>query len=524
MDIEGRPTAIVVNPVDDRYVYYIAKSRWGIANTVEVVDTKEQKIVESIKTDGAAVAIAISSDGSRLYAAIPGNIKPNIEVIDTARYRVIRDIPVTERPVGLAVSPDGKTLVATNRADAITGLARYGDGGGVSIIDTATRMTLSTFDAGKKPTGVSIGADGTTAYIANSGSDTVSVVNLDSFRVNGTTAVGAGPVGVAASPTSKYVYVAENGSNRVSVVDTTTNQAVATIPTGPGPTAIVVGADGNKAYAAYAGNAQIPAAVAIIDTATNLPVGPPVPVGGSNPNAVAVNKDGTTLYVTYTGNKSSGAVNPSSGLSKIDIATQKITPIKVGSDPTGVVLSPDGKHAYVTSKGDNTLTIIDTTDNSTRTVRGLRGRPTALAISQDGQTLYVTCLPAQVEWFKKWPVISEIIKDADAIFRGPTISVIDAERGRVESVSKLYLDEPGKISLSPDGTVGYITDVKGALSIVDLNPDHSKIPTIASIKAGGSPTGVAITPNGSTLYITNGSGSNVWTIKNPVQTNPYPVE
>ena len=67
------------------------------------------------------------------------------------------------------------------------------------------------------------------AYIANSGDNTVSVVDLSSFTVTNTIAVGAGPQSVAIHPSRPRVYVSNYTDGTVSVIDTQLNTVVDTI-------------------------------------------------------------------------------------------------------------------------------------------------------------------------------------------------------------------------------------------------------------------------------------------------------
>src|SRR5438128_417826 len=61
------------------------------------------------------------------------------------------------------------------------------------------------------------------AYIANNGSNSVSVIDIATNAVTATVKVGSFPVGVSANPTGSRVYVTNQGGNSVSVLDTTTN-------------------------------------------------------------------------------------------------------------------------------------------------------------------------------------------------------------------------------------------------------------------------------------------------------------
>lgn len=72
------------------------------------------------------------------------------------------------------------------------------------------------------------------AYIANSGSNSVSVIDTATNTVVATVGVGLVPYRVAVNPAGTRVYVTNNGGNNVSVIDTSSNTVVATIPVGSG--------------------------------------------------------------------------------------------------------------------------------------------------------------------------------------------------------------------------------------------------------------------------------------------------
>src|SRR5262249_45031946 len=73
------------------------------------------------------------------------------------------------------------------------------------------------------------------AYVANLGSDTVSVIATATNTVVATVPVGHFPRGVAITPDGTHAYVANDGSNTVSVIATATNTVVATVPVGSTP-------------------------------------------------------------------------------------------------------------------------------------------------------------------------------------------------------------------------------------------------------------------------------------------------
>jgi YVTN family beta-propeller protein len=111
------------------------------------------------------------------------------------------------------------------------------------VIDTATNTVMTTVPVGSFPfVGVAITPDGTHAYVANGGSNNVSVIATATNTLVATLAVGSGPSGVAVTPDGAHVYVANRVPNNVSVIDTATNTVeAATIPVGNLPIGVGIG-------------------------------------------------------------------------------------------------------------------------------------------------------------------------------------------------------------------------------------------------------------------------------------------
>ena len=95
----------------------------------------------------------------------------------------------------------------------------------------------------------------TLLYIANAGSDTISVVNVVNDQLNVTATVllrpsnvsslpGVSPSGLALSPDEKTLYASLGDFNAVGVIDTGTNQLSGYIPVGWYPTALAATPDG----------------------------------------------------------------------------------------------------------------------------------------------------------------------------------------------------------------------------------------------------------------------------------------
>jgi uncharacterized repeat protein (TIGR01451 family) len=222
--------------------------------------------------------------------------------------------------------------------------------------------------------------------VANSNSNTVSVIDAATATVTTSVTVGTSPGGVAVTPDGTKVYVANAGNFggpfTVSVIDAATNTLATTIPIAntPNPGAlegIAITPDGKKVYVTSSFNG-----VYVIDTATNTVKVPTIPLPFAN-TGIAVTPDGTKVYVTAEFN----------GVSIINTATDTVTfTLPVGSSfiaPLNDAVTPDGKKVYVTNS-DGTVSVIDTATNNVvnNVIVGLNV-PNGIAITPDGVQVYI---------------------------------------------------------------------------------------------------------------------------------------
>jgi YVTN family beta-propeller protein len=115
------------------------------------------------------------------------------------------------------------------------------------VIDGATHDT-TTVPAGASPVAVVVNSVTNKVYVANYGSDNVTVID---GGTNGTTLIpaGSGPSAVAVNPVTNRVYVANWEGSNVTVVDGATNSTT-TVPAGDGPYAVAVNPVTNRIYVA----------------------------------------------------------------------------------------------------------------------------------------------------------------------------------------------------------------------------------------------------------------------------------
>ena len=91
-----------------------------------------------------------------------------------------------------------------------------------------------------EPDGIAITPNGTTAYVAEYGQDSVVPINLATNTAGKPISVGHLPRGVAVTPNGAMVYVTNIGATTVTPITTATNKAGKPIQVGNGPIAIVI--------------------------------------------------------------------------------------------------------------------------------------------------------------------------------------------------------------------------------------------------------------------------------------------
>ncbi|GAB2814309.1 hypothetical protein GCM10027176_18620 [Actinoallomurus bryophytorum] len=138
------PKAVTV--VQQRTLAYVTNFN---ANTVSVIDTATNTVIDTITVGGAPVDVAFNPRGTRAY--VTNSASNTVSVINTATNTVIDTIGVGSVPAGVAVSPGGTRVYVTNNG-ANT----------VSVIDTATNTVIATITVGAFPIRVAVGRVGAT--------------------------------------------------------------------------------------------------------------------------------------------------------------------------------------------------------------------------------------------------------------------------------------------------------------------------------------------------------------------------
>jgi YVTN family beta-propeller protein len=233
--LSGHPNNISVSR-DGRRVYIAIREAAG---AVDVVDTVELARVKSIPIKGAGHNTYVTPDGR--YVIAGSVVGKTLTVIDqkTEEPVWVKEFDLGVRPMAFETNPDGSTK------RIFVQLTEYN---GFAVVDFATqnevgRVELPKLPPGKKPVlesgnashGMAVTADNKRLIVDSRLNSAVYVYSLPDLKLIGGVDVGVAPDWVTLTPDGGTAYVANAGSNNVSVVDMAGLREVTRIPVGQVP-------------------------------------------------------------------------------------------------------------------------------------------------------------------------------------------------------------------------------------------------------------------------------------------------
>jgi YVTN family beta-propeller protein len=305
------PSTIPIDPITSDAVYVVN----GDDSSISVIDATTDEIAGTIELVDVEYPhhIYLSPDRSTLLVAVPGADLSGghgggghgghdaaggaVLVLEATTGALQRSRRLDAANHNAIYSPDG-TTVWTSQMTAP---------GQVLILDAATLATRNSITVGDSPAEVTFDRSGAYAFVANTGSDDVSVMAAATGALLGAVDVGDGPVG-AWPGSDGLMYVDNEAGKSISVIDPATRSVASTFALGFTP-----------ALAAIAPNGE--------------------------------------LWVTDTDNGKLVFLDAASGAKLGDLAT--------GRGAHAFVFSATGARTYVTNQLDGTVTVVAT---ATRTV------------------------------------------------------------------------------------------------------------------------------------------------------------
>jgi YVTN family beta-propeller protein len=210
------------------------------AGAIDVIDTATLTRVKSIRTEGGIHNVYVTPDGKFVVAgSIPGR---KITVIDQKTEEVLWTVPTEDgvRPMNFDTNPDGSTRRI---------FAQLSNFNGFITVDFTThhvvdKIKLPEVSAAERVTeglqgapahGLAVTSDGKILCVLSKMNTRMYQYSLPDLKLIGDTKVGHHPDWVTLTPDGKRAYVANAGSNSVSVIDIPTRKEITQIKVGQVP-------------------------------------------------------------------------------------------------------------------------------------------------------------------------------------------------------------------------------------------------------------------------------------------------
>lgn len=321
------PAAYVVNG-ESSTLSVINLTTNEVTNTIQLTDGtgtqmagmnmgKSLAYPHHIYLNPSKTQIAIAAPGMDLSAGHAVNtmgMVGKVAVLDAVKGVNVKVFDAMGMNHNAIYSPNGKEIW-TSQMD---------DNGKVLVYDALTFTLKNTISVGKEPAEITFSSDGSVAFAANGGSNTVSAINPDTKAIIATIPVGVNPVGAWVG-TDGRMYVDNEDGQSVSIIDVKSLKVVETIVLGFMPGFVAYNADMKEMWVTDPTAGKV-------HWWTKGADGKMTRTGsfstGAGSHAIAFNT--MTAYVT---NQEAASV------SVIDIMQHKVTKtLTVGLKPNGIVI------------------------------------------------------------------------------------------------------------------------------------------------------------------------------------------
>ena len=313
------PSSTPIAPVTADAVYVVN----GDASSISVLDAARDTVLGTIELADAPYPhhLYLSGDRRDMYLAVPGvdlsgghaghdgGDHAFVMRLDAATGETLAVASLPSSNHNALPSPDGTAVWTTQMTDP----------GKVLLLDATTLARREEVEVGALPAEVTFGPDGSHAFVANSGSASVSAIDADTLEVAATLEVGETPVG-AWPGADGMLYVDSETSRSISAIDPDTLEVARTYQLDFAPA--FAAAFGGELWVTDPAGGR----VVFFDLASGDEVG--ALDTGAGAHAIAVSPDEARAWVS---NQAAGSV------SIIDVAAREVAAtVAVGAAPNGL--------------------------------------------------------------------------------------------------------------------------------------------------------------------------------------------
>ncbi len=319
----------------------------------------------------------------------------------------------------------------------------------------------------------------------------------------------------------EYAYVANNGSNTVTIIDLVNLREDREIATGERPSAVMASKARNEAYVVNEGNGSGNGSLSVIDALQNQTIA--TIALRRAPVAMELDDEAGLAYIANSGANSVSVVD-------LKLRREKAV-IGVGEKPVALKRTPDGKSLLVANSDGNSISIFDTaglnTASKPRAVFDHCPGAGSLAILPDSSKAFVACAaghqvlsirlangkqPDRVEALMdvgKLPCYLAIKPDGGEIFvmnsGSDTISELSTPTNDVGG-SYLMGAHPGQGLVSEDNSLLYVSN-SGSNEVTIYAVDDGE--RVGGVSVGDGPSAMAFSAAGNLLLVADSRSADV---------------
>jgi len=229
---------------DGKYAYVTCAG----GNTVAVLDVKAGEVVHRIAHPDFKFPHGMDITHDNRWLWLVSTYSNKLFLISIPEHRVEKVLPLHQTYTHMVhITPDGSRAYVANIGS-----------NNITIVDVATQSVITHIPVGKEPEGLAHHPDGRHVYVANQGDNNLYVISSETHEVLWRRRLGTLPIRAVFTPDGKYCLIPNRESHDLSVVAHSHVGAtpepspweIKRIPVGRWPGGVVVRPDGAEAYVA----------------------------------------------------------------------------------------------------------------------------------------------------------------------------------------------------------------------------------------------------------------------------------